>query len=59
MRLEGDELIKNASAIISDSFKGCQVFRVGGDEFAVIITDEALERIEVMNINKQWLKNSK
>ncbi len=44
----GDELIKNASALISDTFKGQSVFRVGGDEFAVIVTDEALLELDDM-----------
>jgi diguanylate cyclase (GGDEF)-like protein len=44
----GDELIKSASAAISDSFRGCQVFRVGGDEFTVIVTDEQLLELDVM-----------
>ena len=42
---KGDIYLKCASAAISKAFKNCSVFRIGGDEFAVIILgDDYLNR---------------
>ncbi|MBQ7157853.1 MAG: GGDEF domain-containing protein [Treponema sp.] len=42
----GDQLICNASKTICDIFKHSPVFRVGGDEFAVIAQDEDYAHID-------------
>lgn len=44
----GDELIKSASASITNIFHDCNVFRIGGDEFAVIVMGNALSEIDDM-----------
>ena len=44
----GDNVIKSAVSIISTIFKGGEVFRVGGDEFAVILIDEEMSNIDDM-----------
>ena len=52
----GDQYLRDASAIISGIFKASPVFRVGGDEFAVIVQGEdyrligaLLEKVERHN----------
>ena len=42
----GDEYIKSCCRIICSTFKHSPVFRIGGDEFAVILTGEDYERRE-------------
>jgi diguanylate cyclase (GGDEF)-like protein len=44
----GDQYLKNACKIICDIFKHSQVYRVGGDEFAVISQNEDYENIEAL-----------
>ena len=39
----GNDLIKTASQIISDTFKRSPVFRIGGDEFVVILQNRDLQ----------------
>ena len=39
----GNELIVRASRILTDTFKTSAVYRIGGDEFAVILKDKDLE----------------
>ena len=58
----GDELIKNGCAIICDFFKHSPVFRVGGDEFAVIAQgydyknlDSIMRRFESKNLKNKEL----
>ena len=55
----GDALIKNACDIICAAFKHSPVFRVGGDEFAVIVQGQDYENIDgiVADIAKTNLKN--
>ena len=36
--LEGDRLLKEVYAFLSRCFKGCAIYRVGGDEFAAVLT---------------------
>ena len=45
---KGDIYLKNASKAISSAFKGCPVFRIGGDEFSVILTDENYQNREIL-----------
>ncbi len=40
----GDDFIKSACAVICDVFDHSPVYRIGGDEFAVIIRDRDFER---------------
>ena len=42
----GDQYLRDACKIICDTFKRSPVFRVGGDEFAVIVQGSDYERIE-------------
>lgn len=42
----GNTLIVTASQIISDTFSGSSVFRIGGDEFVVILQDRNLEQYD-------------
>ncbi|MBR0412019.1 MAG: amino acid permease [Eubacterium sp.] len=42
----GDQYLRDACKIICDIFKHSQVFRVGGDEFAVISQNEDYKRID-------------
>ena len=42
----GNEVIIAASAIISSVFKHSPVFRIGGDEFLIILQNEDLENYE-------------
>ena len=44
----GNKLIITASQIISDTFKRSPVFRIGGDEFVVILQNRDLEEREVL-----------
>ena len=41
---EGDDFIRDTCAIICDVFSHSPVFRIGGDEFAVILQDRDYER---------------
>ncbi len=46
----GDQLIKDASALICDMFSHGSVFRTGGDEFVVLLQDKGYDtREEVIN----------
>ena len=54
----GDALIRSACSIICNEFKHSPVFRVGGDEFAVIAKEEDYRNIEtiienIAKINRQ------
>ena len=58
----GDQFIRDACKIICTTFKRSPVFRVGGDEFAVISQGEDYSRIEelaeMMNAhNEEAVKN--
>ena len=44
----GDELIVTASRIICDTFKRSPVFRIGGDEFCVILQNSDLADIQTL-----------
>jgi diguanylate cyclase (GGDEF)-like protein len=44
----GNELIKTTSVIICDTFKRSPVFRIGGDEFCVILQGRDLEDKEAL-----------
>ena len=55
---KGDLYIKNTVALISDVFKNSSVFRVGGDEFAVILTgDDYKNRKKLTELFKETLKD--
>ncbi len=42
----GDTLLKNAAAALKEVFETQSIFRAGGDEFAVILTDISLKQLE-------------
>jgi diguanylate cyclase (GGDEF)-like protein len=42
----GDTLLRNAAKALMDSFKDCEIYRAGGDEFVVIAMDKSKETIE-------------
>ena len=44
----GNELIITVARLISDTFKRSPVFRVGGDEFVVILQGRDLEEIDIL-----------
>jgi diguanylate cyclase (GGDEF)-like protein len=44
----GNELITTASRIICDTFKKSPVFRIGGDEFCVILQNRDLANVETL-----------
>lgn len=44
----GDELIIAAARIISDIFRGSPIFRIGGDEFLVILRGDDLKNCEAL-----------
>ncbi|MBR0365559.1 MAG: GGDEF domain-containing protein [Clostridia bacterium] len=46
----GDSLLREASSLIREVFDGNEIYRIGGDEFAVILTGDACkERTELIN----------
>ena len=46
--IAGDKLLKAAGNMLRDTFSGSDIFRVGGDEFLVIITDK--DEVEFENL---------
>ena len=57
----GDEAIQRASRIICDIYKHSPVFRVGGDEFVVFVSDADFERKDMLleKIKKESILNDK
>ncbi len=55
----GDEVIQRASRMICDVFKHSPVFRIGGDEFAVILSGRDYEQREYLlnNLKEECLAN--
>lgn len=47
--ISGDRYIKKACVTICNIFKHSPVFRVGGDEFAVICQDDDYEHLDVLS----------
>ena len=54
---KGDVYLKNASAAITKAYKNCPVFRIGGDEFAVILTDDDYRNREYLVRQFREIKN--
>ena len=50
----GDEFIKKGCSIICDVFRHCPVFRVGGDEFVVVIQGRSYKHVD--KIMQFWEK---
>ncbi len=50
----GDDLIKNACRLICRVFRHSPVFRVGGDEFAVVLTGQDFEDREALVAELKW-----
>ena len=46
--IAGDALLKDVSSTLVDIFKGHEIYRVGGDEFLVIVIGEDREHFEAM-----------
>lgn len=56
----GDMLLKNTAKLISETFDKKSVYRIGGDEFAVILENEETEQAEALVEKfKQVLKEQK
>lgn len=56
----GDEFIRGACKVICNTFKHSPVFRIGGDEFAVILKgQDYLSRMELMKQMIQYLDANK
>ena len=55
----GDQLIKEACALICACFKHGAVFRTGGDEFTVILQDQGFDTMDeaVSRMNRQVEEN--
>ena len=53
--LAGDLMLKNAAMILQSTFVGDEIYRVGGDEFLVLLpaTDEADMRQKIADIKKK------
>ena len=48
-RPAGDQLIQNVCAVVCDTFVHCPVFRVAGDQFAVIVRGDSLRKIKALS----------
>ena len=46
---EGDRAIVRASNLIKDSFPEAQLFRIGGDEFAVILANKGTDALQILS----------
>ena len=46
---KGDMYLQSTSRLITQVFAGCPVFRIGGDEFSVILTDEAYKNRDALS----------
>ena len=57
----GDQLIKDASAMICEQFKRGAVFRIGGDEFVVLLQGEGFDTMqeEIDELNRKVEANIK
>ncbi|MBQ3920972.1 MAG: GGDEF domain-containing protein [Firmicutes bacterium] len=55
----GDKLIQNAAKMICDHFSHSPVYRIGGDEFAAILTGEDYENREALmaDFNRKTMEN--
>lgn len=42
----GDNLLKEAAQVLRTTFKGCECYRAGGDEFLIIAIDKSKEELE-------------
>ena len=42
----GDNLLKQAAQVLRTTFKGCECYRAGGDEFLIIAIDKSKEELE-------------
>ncbi len=57
---EGDKYIRAGSVLICNTFKHSPVFRIGGDEFAVILTGNDFDiRAELKKIIKERVESNK
>ena len=49
----GNELIKNAANVLTQTFKNSSVFRIGGDEFAVVLNSADYNNYKVFLFQKK------
>ena len=52
--LVGDQLLRDAAAILKEKFKGSDIYRVGGDEFLIIVENKTEDEFNALvdNIRK-------
>lgn len=55
---KGDEYLRLASGLICQVFDGCPVYRIGGDEFAVILEGESSKAAETLRDRFQEVSGS-
>lgn len=56
----GDKIIIDAARIISDTFKHSPVFRIGGDEFAVVLSDRDYDnRSRLMDVLEERVRRNR
>lgn len=56
----GDQYLKNCCAVICDVFRHSPVFRIGGDEFAVVLTGEDFQnRRDLVRIVRESFRHSR
>lgn len=53
----GDKLIGTMAHLLNETFEGQSVYRIGGDEFVVIITDKAIDVQEKLEIMENFKRN--
>ncbi|MBO4592025.1 MAG: GGDEF domain-containing protein, partial [Eubacterium sp.] len=59
----GDQLLKDAAMLLRETFDGCEIYRVGGDEFLVIVLGQSeeefnklVEKLRVSSENSDHVK---
>ena len=55
----GDKLIRDAAALIRERFEQGEVFRIGGDEFAILLQGEGVENLDevLAGLNREIEEN--
>lgn len=52
----GDTYIRSCCKVICDIFKHCQVFRIGGDEFVILIINDEFDKLEELKAQIQFFQ---
>ena len=59
--MAGDQLLKNAAMILQSTFPGAEIYRAGGDEFLVLLTEtdeeEMLQKIGELRQKSEMFDN--